>query len=152
MPAGIGETVFDKLDARLAQAIMSIGAVKAVEVGDGTAAALSLGSQNNDQYTLSENGTPVPAGNRAGGILGGMSSGQEIRLRASFKPTPSIAQPQTALFRDGHTDEVVIHGRHDPIIVSRAAVVVESMAAISVLDLMMQNMSARLDSLHDFYN
>ncbi len=152
LPAGIGEPVFDKLDAQLGKALFSIGAVKAVEFGAGTKAALLRGSQNNDMYTRNADGTPSPASNNAGGILGGMSSGQEVFLRASFKPTPSIAQPQSALFSDGSVREISIHGRHDPIIAPRAVVVVESMVAITLLDLLLDNMGATMEGLTRYYN
>ena len=150
MPAGIGEPVFDKLDASLGKALFSIGAVKGVEIGDGMAASKAMGHENNDQYTT-ENGVPQKATNHAGGILGGMSDGSDILIRAAFKPTPSIARSQTALFRDGSCGEISIHGRHDPIIVPRAVVVVETMTALTILDLMMQNMSATMDNLKKIY-
>lgn len=150
LPAGIGEPVFDKLDAVLSQALFSIGAVKAVEIGDGLFAAMARGSENNDQYEETEEG-PVKATNHAGGILGGMSDGSSVLIRASFKPTPSIAQMQAALGSDGQIHGLEITGRHDPVIVPRAVVVVECMTAAAVLDLMMRNMSARMDYLKRIY-
>lgn len=143
VPAGIGEPVFDKLDALLGQAIFSIGAVKGVEIGDGFAAAQATGSQNNDQC-----GTHT---NHAGGILGGMSSGKTIVIRAAFKPTPSISQKQHALGKDGLVHDLAIKGRHDPLIAPRATVVVECMTAIVILDLLMRNMSARLETMLSVY-
>jgi chorismate synthase len=151
MPAGIGDTVFEKLDANLAKAIMSIGAVKGFEVGDGFAVSNSSGSENNDDFIV-DNGNIVKASNHAGGILGGMSDGSDIVFRAAVKPTPSISQSQQTVDVDGIPQNIEIQGRHDPVIVPRAVVVVESMAAITILDLLMTNMSARLDSLKDFYN
>lgn len=150
MPAGIGEPVFDKLDARLAQAVMSIGAVKGVEIGDGFSAARSNGRDNNDAFYSTENGIQKST-NHAGGILGGMSDGSEIILRAAIKPTPSIASSQNTVNIHGENVSVNIKGRHDPMIVPRAVVVVESMAAITLLDLLIENMSARLDKIIDFY-
>ena len=150
LPAGIGDTVFEKLDANLAKAVMSIGAVKGFEVGDGFEVAKSCGSDNNDDFIV-DNGNIVKASNHSGGILGGMSDGSEIVFRAAVKPTPSISQPQQTVDVDGRPQRIEIQGRHDPIIVPRAVVVVESMAAITMLDLLMTNMSARLDSLKDFY-
>ena len=150
LPAGIGDTVFEKLDANLAKAIMSIGAVKGFEVGDGFEVAKSCGSDNNDDFIV-DNGNIVKASNHSGGILGGMSDGSEIVFRAAVKPTPSISQPQQTVDVDGRPQRIEIQGRHDPIIVPRAVVVVESMAAITMVDLLMTNMSARLDSLKDFY-
>lgn len=151
MPAGIGEPVFDKLSALLAQGIMSIGAVKGFEIGDGFSVASSKGSVNNDSFRKNE-GKIVKETNHAGGILGGMSDGSDIIFRAAFKPTPSIASPQNTVNRDGEETEMVIHGRHDPIIVPRAVVVVETMAAIILLDRLLVNMSSRLDYVADFYH
>ena len=151
MPAGIGEPVFDKLDANLAKALMSIGAVKAVEIGDGTKAAQTYGSENNDEFCMEGNAI-VKKTNHSGGILGGMSDGSNIIMRAHFKPTPSISQSQNTVTDAGTDTTIEIHGRHDPIIVPRAVVVVESMAAITILDMMMENMSARMEYLINFYN
>lgn len=150
MPAGIGDTVFEKLDANLAKAIMSIGAVKAVEIGDGTAVAKANGSTNNDAF-CTDNGTISKKTNHAGGILGGMSDGSEIIIRAHVKPTPSIFSTQQTVNKSGEEIDINIKGRHDPIIVPRAVVVMECMAAITILDAMMINMSAKLDSLEKFY-
>lgn len=151
MRPGIGEPVFDKLDAQLGKALFSIGAVKAVEIGDGTAASMARGHENNDQYLTGEDGLPHKATNHAGGILGGISDGSDLRVKVSFKPTASIARPQTALFQDGTCGEVRIKGRHDPIIAPRAVVVVESMTAITLLDLLLQNMGATMDNLRKIY-
>lgn len=150
LPAGLGEPVFDKLDACLAKAILSIGAVKAVEFGDGTRASLLNGSENNDAFHA-ENGRIKKETNHAGGVLGGMSDGDDLILRAAFKPTPSIAQPQHTVTEDGENTDLVIHGRHDPIIVPRAVVVVESMTALTLVDLLLENMSCRLDGVKRFY-
>lgn len=150
MPAGIGEPVFDKLDALLARALMSIGAVKAVEIGDGTMVSQYMGSENNDCFYM-DGDTVLKETNHSGGILGGMSDGSDIIMRAHFKPTPSISQPQKTINTSLEETSIEIHGRHDPIIVPRAVVVVESMAAITILDLLMENMSARMDSLVRFY-
>lgn len=150
LPAGIGETVFDKLDASLAKAIVSIGAVKGVEFGEGFRAALMKGSENNDPFVIKD-GKTVKAKNSSGGVLGGMSDGDEVVLRAAFKPTPSISQAQNTVNRNGEEEEIVIKGRHDPIIVPRAVVVVEAMAAVAVLDLMLVNMASRMDNIKKFY-
>lgn len=150
MPVGIGEPVFDKLSANLGKAILSIGAVKGFEIGDGFAAAQSVGSENNDDF-YNHNGKIEKKTNHAGGILGGMSDGSVITFRAAFKPTPSIAQPQQTVNREGEDTEIVIHGRHDPIIVPRAVVVVETMAAVTVLDLLLQNMGSSLEGVKNFY-
>ena len=151
LPAGIGDPVFEKLDANLAKAIMSIGAVKAVEIGDGCEVSRSRGSQNNDAFCMKD-GTISKKTNHAGGILGGISDGSTVTIRAHVKPTPSIYRQQDTVNRSGEEIEVCIKGRHDPIIVPRAVVVMECMTAITVLDAMMVNMSAKLDSLRDFYH
>lgn len=149
-PAGIGETVFQKLDASLAGAVMSIGAVKGVEIGDGFAAAETVGSKNNDAF-FCEEGHIRKRTNHSGGVLGGISDGSTIILRAAIKPTPSIAKEQETVTDAGENTTLTITGRHDPVIVPRAVVVVEAMAALTLLDLLMVNMSARLESLKDFY-
>lgn len=151
VPAGIGEPVFDKLDARLAHAIMSIGAVKAFEIGDGTEVSSRLGSDNNDSFTT-QNGKITKKTNHAGGILGGISDGDTIVLRAYVKPTPSIYKTQQTVNQSGKEISVNIKGRHDPIIVPRAVVVVESMAALTLLDLMISNMGVRMEYLKKIYS
>lgn len=151
VPAGIGDPVFEKLDANLSKAIMSIGAVKAVEIGDGCQVSKAKGSENNDSFT-SEKGVISKKTNHAGGILGGMSDGSDIFIRAHVKPTPSIFRQQETVNKDGEPVTVQIKGRHDPVIVPRAVVVMESMVAITLLDAMMLNMSAKLDGLVEFYN
>ena len=149
-PAGIGDPVFEKLDANLAKAMMSIGAVKAVEIGDGTEVSSRKGSENNDAFLMKGNHI-TKATNHAGGILGGISDGSDIVIRAYVKPTPSIFQTKRTVTQTGEEIELQIKGRHDPIIVPRAVVVMECMAALTVLDAMMVNMSARMDSLEQFY-
>lgn len=151
MPAGIGDTVFDKLDANLAKAVMSIGAVKGFEIGDGFAAAASRGSENNDCFRYDEDGKLYKLTNHAGGTLGGMSDGSTVVFRAAVKPTASISQEQDSVDKDGNNISLVIKGRHDPVIVPRAVVVVEAMAAITVVDLLFSNMSAKMETLVDFY-
>lgn len=151
MPAGIGEPVFDKLDANLAKAVMSIGAVKGVEIGDGFAVAGAFGSDNNDSFCKGQDGEIAKTTNHAGGILGGMSDGSDIILRAAIKPTPSIARQQQTVNRDGEDIEISIKGRHDPIIVPRAVVVVEAMTAICVLDMILLGMTSRLDRIQEFW-
>ena len=150
VPAGIGDPVFGKLDAAFAQALMSIGAVKAVGIGDGIKVSTMKGSEDNDGFHM-ENGRIVKTTNHSGGILGGISDGGEILLRAHIKPTPSIAQPQQTVTTTGENISIEIKGRHDPVIVPRAVVVVESMAAITLVDAMFSNMSARMDYVKDFY-
>ena len=151
IPAGIGDPVFEKLDANLAKAIMSIGAVKAVEIGDGCQVSSRKGSQNNDCYRIND-GHIIKQSNHSGGILGGISDGDNIVIRAHVKPTPSIFLTQQTVNTEGEEIDINIKGRHDPIIVPRAVVVMECMTALTVLDAMLLNMSARMDSLMDFYS
>lgn len=151
VPAGIGDPVFEKIDANLAKAIFSIGAVKGFEIGDGFAVSAATGLTNNDAFVTDESGSVTKETNHAGGILGGMSDGSPIVFRAAIKPTPSVASTQKTVNKNGEEIEINIKGRHDPIIVPRAVVVVESMAAITILDAMLSNMSARMDGIKDFY-
>ncbi len=144
VPAGVGEPVFDKLDACLAKAIMSIGAVKGFEIGDGFAAARSRGSMNNDAFYMDEDGGVRKRTNHSGGILGGISDGSDIIFRAAFKPTPSISKEQQTVNRSGENVQIFIKGRHDPIVVPRAVVVVEAMAALTVADLLLLKRGSRL--------
>ena len=150
MPAGIGEPVFEKLDANLAKAVLSIGAVKGFEIGDGFAAAGYLGSENNDAFCMQDNKAGKKT-NHAGGVLGGISDGSEIVFRAAVKPTPSIAKEQRTIHRNGEEISISIKGRHDPIIVPRAVVVVESMAAITLIDALFVGMTSRLDWIQRFF-
>lgn len=151
VPAGLGDPVFDKLDADLAKAVFSIGAVKGFEIGDGFAAAKARGSENNDAFIGTRDGRACKATNHAGGILGGISDGTDIIMRAAIKPTPSIFREQQTIRRDGSPITVKIKGRHDPIIVPRAVVVVEAMAALTVADALLINMTSRMDRIRDFY-
>ncbi len=127
---GLGEPIFGKLEALLSHAVMSIGAVKGIQFGDGFACASMRGSQFNDQRT-----SDGFLSNHAGGMLGGISSGQEIVLQAAIKPTASIGKPQQTVTKGNETTTLEIEGRHDPCICSRAVVVIESMVAITLLDL-----------------
>ncbi len=151
MPAGIGEPCFEKLSANLGKAIFSIGSVKGFEIGDGFNVSTATGSSNNDQYVLNSDEMPVKNSNHSGGILGGISDGNPIILRAAIKPTPSISTEQQALNNQGSLQTVSIRGRHDPVIVPRAVVVVESMVALTLLDQLLGNMSSKLDYLVNFY-
>lgn len=132
-PAGLGEPVYDRLDADLAKALMSINAVKGVEIGDGFAAAQSTGRQNADEMTESANG-PVFLSNHAGGILGGLSTGQPIVARIAVKPTPSVASPLKTVSTDGHATVIQTNGRHDPCVGVRAVPVAEAMTACVLAD------------------
>ena len=151
VPVGVGEPVFNKLDANLSKAIMSIGATKGIEIGDGFAVALSNGSNDNDGFKM-DNGEIIKTTNHAGGIMGGISDGSQIVIRTAIKPTPSIAQTQNTVNQSGEDIEINIKGRHDPIIVPRAVVVIESMVAITLVDMIFQAMTSRIDKIVDFWN
>lgn len=151
MPAGVGEPCFNKLNANLAKAVCSIGAVKGFEIGDGFEAAKANGSTNNDAFYIKEDGTVGKRTNHAGGTLGGISDGSDIIFRAAFKPTASISAEQRTVNKAGEEITVSVRGRHDPIIVPRAVVVVECMAALTVLDMLMMSMTSRLDRIKDFF-
>ena len=151
LPVGLGQPNFDKLPAVLGHAILSIGAVKGFEIGDGMAVARSFGSANNDAFYMTPEGTPAKRTNHSGGVLGGISDGSDLIFRVAFKPTPSIAAPQRTVNQSGEEIEISIHGRHDPIIVPRAVVVVESMAAIALTDLLFESMTSRMESIKAFF-
>lgn len=151
VPIGLGEPVFEKLDANLAKAILSIGATKGFEIGRGFEMAQMNGSQSNDGFFRGEDGKVHKYSNHAGGILGGISDGNEIVLRVAIKPTPSISRMQRTINRQEENITIRVTGRHDPIIVPRAVVVVESMAAITLADLLLCSMSSRLDKIKDFF-
>ncbi|MDR1017952.1 MAG: chorismate synthase [Lachnospiraceae bacterium] len=151
LPAGLGEPVFNKLDAVLSHAIMSIGAVKGVEIGDGFTSTTNLGSYNNDDF-INKNGQITTETNHSGGILGGMSNGNQLKIRVAIKPTPSINLPQNTVDKNGNPISLEIKGRHDICIVPRAVVVVESMVAVSLVDMLFQNMSAKLTNIKKVYS
>lgn len=138
MPVGIGEPMFDGIENKLAQAVFAIPAVKGVEFGLGFAAAGIRGSKNNDGFYTDKDGNVKTKSNHHGGILGGLSSGMPIVMRAAFKPTPSIAREQDSVnIAGGKETRLKIEGRHDPCIVPRAVPCVEAAAAVAILDLML---------------
>lgn len=139
IPAGLGEPVFDKLDAALAHAVLSIGAIKGIEFGAGFAAAGLSGSENNDCMT--EAGF---CSNNAGGILGGISRGDDIVFRAAVKPVPSIYLPQKTIRENGESCDILIEGRHDVCLCPRIVPVIEAMTAITVADMMLRNRGSRI--------
>ncbi|MDR2481550.1 MAG: chorismate synthase [Spirochaetaceae bacterium] len=151
VPAGLGEPVFEKLDALISQAILSIGAAKSIEFGNGFNAAAASGYENND--------TPIPAkdsvtfdgmppvsfaSNRAGGVLGGISTGMPLEFRVAFKPVPSVSKEQKTVDKNGHECSISIQGRHDICVCPRAVPVVEAMTALVLADLMLQRRCNRL--------
>lgn len=134
VPAGIGAPVYGKLDTDLAAAMMSINAVKGVEIGEGMAAAGLKGSENADEIFMGNDGQPVFSSNHAGGILGGISTGQDVVVRFAVKPTSSILTPRQSIRIDGSPTEVITKGRHDPCVGIRAVPVGEAMMACVILD------------------
>jgi chorismate synthase len=133
VPAGIGAPIYGKLDTDLAAAMMSINAVKGVEIGDGMAAAALTGTANADEITMGPNG-PEYSSNHAGGILGGISTGQDVVVRFAVKPTSSILTPRATITKAGEATEIVTKGRHDPCVGIRAVPVGEAMMACVLLD------------------
>ena len=133
VPAGLGEPVYDKLDADLAKAMMSINAVKGVEIGAGFAAAALRGEENADEMFL-QDGRPAFSANHSGGVLGGLSSGQPVVVRFAVKPTSSILTPRRTIDVYGNETEIVTKGRHDPCVGIRAVPVGEAMMALVLAD------------------
>lgn len=134
VPAGWGAPLYGKLDAELAAALMSINAVKGVEIGAGFASAELSGEDNADEMRMGPDGVPVFLSNRAGGVLGGISTGQPITARVAFKPTSSILTPRRSVTRDGADTDLRTIGRHDPCVALRGVPVVEAMAACVLAD------------------
>lgn len=134
VPAGLGAPIYGKLDQDLASAMMSINAVKGVEIGEGMAAAELTGEENADEIRTGANGKPVFLSNHAGGILGGLSTGQPVVCRFSVKPTSSILSPRKTIDRDGNETDIVTKGRHDPCVGIRAVPVGEAMMALVLAD------------------
>ena len=134
VPAGLGDPVYDKLDSDLARAMMSINAVKGVEIGDGFAAAELSGEENADEMRAGKKGVPEFLSNHAGGILGGISTGQDIVARFAVKPTSSILQPKQTVDIHGKNTEITTKGRHDPCVGIRAVPVGEAMMACVLAD------------------
>ena len=132
-PAGLGAPVYGKIDTDLAAAMMSINAVKGVEIGEGMAAAALTGTDNADEIFMGPNG-PEYSSNHAGGILGGISTGQDLVVRFAVKPTSSILTPRKSIKIDGSATEVITKGRHDPCVGIRAVPVGEAMMACVLLD------------------
>lgn len=139
LPAGWGAPLYGKLDAELAAALMSINAVKGVEIGAGFGSAELTGEENADAMRLGEDGRPVFLSNHAGGVLGGISTGQPLTARVAFKPTSSILTPGQTITRDGTETEVLTKGRHDPCVALRGVPVVEAMAACVLADAMLRH-------------
>ncbi len=147
VPAGLGEPIYYKLDAVLADAMMSINAVKAIDIGDGIESISVKGSQNNDQ--IRSNGFKT---NHSGGILGGISNGDDIELKVYFKPTPSIFIEQETVNTTNENVNYNLKGRHDPCVATRGSIVAQSMMACVLVDMLLLNMGAKMDHLKKIYN
>ncbi len=145
-PVGLGQPLYYKLDAVLADAMMGINAVKAVEIGDGVLSAKVHGSQNNDQ--IRANGFES---NHSGGILGGISNGEDIVLNVYFKPTPSIFKEQHTVTTANEEVDFSLKGRHDPCVAIRGTIVCESMAALVIADMILLNMGSKMDGVIKYY-
>jgi chorismate synthase len=144
VPVGLGEPTFDKLDALIGQAMLSIPATKGVEIGRGFELARERGSRSNDPFMIE--GDRVRIGNNnAGGTLGGLSTGEDVIVRVAIKPTSSIEQEQDTIDSNLEPRKITVYGRHDPSVVPRAVPVVEAMLAITLADLVLQNRSARIE-------
>jgi chorismate synthase len=144
VPPGLGEPVFDKLDADIAKAMLSIPAIKGIEFGSGFEFARMRGSQSNDPFVNKE-GKIGTADNKAGGILGGISTGEDILVRLAVKPTSSIARQQNTVTTEGETTTIEVRGRHDPTIIVRAVPVIEAMMCLVLADHLMRQRLARLE-------
>lgn len=137
-PKGLGTPVFDKLEAELAKAMLSLPATKGFEIGSGFAGSRMLGSEHNDPYYM-EDGQVRTRSNRSGGVQGGLSNGEDIVIRVAFKPTATIARKQQTVSRDGQDIELLARGRHDPCVVPRAVPMVEAMVALVLADQLLQH-------------
>jgi chorismate synthase len=138
VPPGLGEPVFDRLEADLGKAMLSLPATKGFEIGSGFAGTLLKGSEHNDPFRM-HGGTVRTSTNRSGGVQGGISNGEEITFNVGFKPTATILQPQATVDIHGHDTELSARGRHDPCVVPRAVPIVEAMAALVLVDHWMRN-------------
>ena len=145
-PAGLGQPLYYKLDGVLAEAMMGLNAVKAVEIGDGVLSSQTLGSLNND--AIRSDGFES---NHAGGILGGISNGDDIVLNVYFKPTPSIFKEQHTITKENEEVDFSLKGRHDPCVAIRGSVVCESMAALVIADMILLNMGSTMDGVLAYY-
>jgi chorismate synthase len=144
VPAGLGEPVFDKLQADIGKAFFSIPAIKGVEFGEGFGVAHMRGSEHNDPFVRREDGGIGTLGNHHGGILGGISTGEEIVVRLAAKPPASIARPQQTVDRAGEERTIEVHGRHDPTVLPRLVPIAEAMLALVLADHLLRQRLARV--------
>ncbi|RAX55211.1 chorismate synthase [Helicobacter sp. 16-1353] len=146
IPIGLGEPLYYKLDSAIGELMLGLNGVKAVEIGDGINSAKSLGSSNNDQIRKSGF-----TSNHSGGILGGISNGEQINIKVYFKPTPSIFKPQKTIDENKNEVDLMLKGRHDPCIAIRGSVVAESLLAIILADMLLLNMVSKIEHLKKIY-
>lgn len=146
-PIGLGEPLYFKLDSQIANAMMGINAVKGVEIGDGFESSQKKGFENNDEIRSSGFKT-----NHSGGILGGISNGEEINVKVYFKPTPSIFLKQETIDINNNEVECELKGRHDPCVAIRGSVVAESMMALILADMVLLNMGSKIENIKKIYN
>ena len=137
VPLGLGEPIYDKLEARLAEAMLSINATRGFELGEGFDIARMRGSEANDAMYINQEGKVAFRSNHAGGSLGGISTGEVLQMRVAFKPTPSIGIEQETVSVDARSSVLGVRGRHDPCVVPRAIAVVEAMCAMALMDMML---------------
>ena len=145
VPVGLGEPTFDKLDGLIGQAMLSIPAIKAIEIGEGFAVTRSTGWEANDNFYLDADGKIRTRSNNAGGMLGGLSTGEDIVIKLAVKPTSSVAQEQETVSTSMEPRRIVVEGRHDPSICPRAVPVAEAMLANLLADLYLRHRAARID-------
>jgi chorismate synthase len=144
VPVGLGEPIYDKVEALIGQAMLSIPAVKAVEIGEGFAVTRKRGSESNDGFTV-ENGRIRTLSNNAGGTLGGLTTGEEVVVRIAVKPTSSVEREQKTVDINMNPATIIVEGRHDPSVCPRAVPVAEAMLANVLADLVLRNRSARIE-------
>ena len=143
VPAGLGEPVFDRLDADLAKAVMGIPAVKGMEIGAGFQTATMTGSECNDGFVMKNNKITTQT-NNAGGILGGISNGMDIVVKLVVKPTSSINKAQDTITQKGKKSQIRVEGRHDPCVAPRAVPIAEAMVALTLIDHLLRNKTSKL--------
>ena len=139
VPRGLGDPVFDKLEADLAKGVMSLPATKGFEIGSGFAGTTMTGSEHNDEFYIDENGNTRTVSNRSGGVQGGISNGENIVIRVAFKPTATIGKAQKTVTKDGESTVLAAKGRHDPCVLPRAVPMVEAMVALVLCDRLLYN-------------
>jgi chorismate synthase len=144
MIPGLGEPVFDKLDADLASGLMSLPAAKGIEIGSGFAGTLMTGREHNDLFVPGPEGTPKTTTNNSGGIQGGISNGADLLVRVAFKPTATISSPQETVDRENNSQVLEAKGRHDPCVLPRAVPMVEAMVCLVLADHFLRQQSTNI--------